>query len=96
MFLFFFLIFYVDVLEVQSIKPEAVQLVTSGYYFHDSWRPLDGANMHQFNESSTIVQCLKNKVINMFGDSTVRQWFEYLIAFVPGQEFSLFYFFICL
>lgn len=41
--------------------------------------------MRQFNQSSAIVQCLKNKVINMYGDSTVRQWFEYLIAFVPGE-----------
>lgn len=97
MFLFsFFLIFFVDTLETQSIKPEAVQPVTSGYYYHDSWRPLDGANMQHFNHSSVIVQCLKNKVINMFGDSTVRQWFEYLAASVPGQYFSLLFFFICL
>lgn len=80
--------FFADVFEIQSFKPEAFQLVSSGYYYRDSWRPLDGANMHQFNESSAIVQCLKNKVINMFGDSTVRQWFEYLIAAVPGQYFS--------
>lgn len=40
--------------------------------------------MRQFNDSSAITQCLKNKVINMYGDSTVRQWFEHLIAFVPG------------
>ncbi|XP_029705100.1 NXPE family member 3 [Takifugu rubripes] len=72
-----------DELGVQSIKPESVQLVTSGYYYQNSWRPLDGANMHQFNDSSAISQCLKNKVINMFGDSTVRQWFEYLIASLP-------------
>lgn len=78
--------------ELQSFKPEAVQLVSSGYYYRDSWRPLDGANIHQFNESSAIVQCLKNKVINMFGDSTVRQWFEYLIAAVPGQYFFFFWF----
>lgn len=91
--LFPFLHLNVDVLEVQSIKPETVQLVTSGYYYHDSWRPLDGAIMHQFNESSAIVQCLKNKIINMFGDSTVRQWFEYLIATLPGVYFNVFLFF---
>lgn len=66
------------------MKPESVQLVTSGYYYQNVWQPLDGANMHQFNDSSAISQCLKNKLINMFGDSTVRQWFEYLIASVPG------------
>lgn len=66
-------------------KPvQSVQLATSGYYYQDSWRPLDGAKMDQFNDPSALTQCLRNKVINMFGDSTVRQWFEYLIASVPG------------
>ena len=41
--------------------------------------------MRQFNESSAITQCLRNKVVNMFGDSTVRQWFQYLIESAPGQ-----------
>ena len=41
--------------------------------------------MRQFNESSAITQCLKDKVIYMYGDSTVRQWFEHLLAFVPGE-----------
>lgn len=42
--------------------------------------------MRQFNESSAVTYCLKNKVINMYGDSTVRQWFEYLIALAPGER----------
>lgn len=79
---YWFSVFYVDELGVQSLKP--VQLATSGYYYQGSWMPLDGAKMHQFNDPSVLAQCLKNKVINMFGDSTVRQWFEYLIASVPG------------
>lgn len=77
-------VFSADEFGGQSIKPESVQLVTSGYYYQNSWRPLDGANMRQFNESSAVAQCLRNKVVNMFGDSTVRQWFEYLVASVPG------------
>ncbi|MEQ2166261.1 NXPE member 3 [Goodea atripinnis] len=32
------------------------------------------------------LKCLRNKVINMYGDSTVRQWFEYLITSVPGEQ----------
>ncbi|XP_071333373.1 NXPE family member 3 isoform X2 [Trachinotus anak] len=76
--------------ESSSIKPEPVELAPSGYYYADSWRALGGFTMRQFNESSAITQCLKNKVINMYGDSTVRQWFEYLIAFVPElKEFNL-------
>lgn len=70
--------------ESSSIKAETIRLDTSGYYYQDSWRPFGGVKMRQFNDSSAITQCLKNKVINMYGDSTVRQWFEHLIAFVPG------------
>ena len=71
--------------ESSSINPEPIKLAPSGYYYEDSWRPLGGVTMRQFNESSAIIQCLKDKVINMYGDSTVRQWFEYLIASVPGE-----------
>uniref|UniRef100_A0A8C5BMX2 NXPE C-terminal domain-containing protein n=1 Tax=Gadus morhua TaxID=8049 RepID=A0A8C5BMX2_GADMO len=42
--------------------------------------------MEEFDAKS-ITQCLTGKVINMYGDSTMRQWFEYLRAFVP--EFNL-------
>ncbi|XP_034042282.1 NXPE family member 3 [Thalassophryne amazonica] len=73
-----------------SVKPEPVQPASSGYYYEDSWRPLGGIKMHRFNDSSAVTQCLKDKVIHMYGDSTVRQWFEYLNAFVPGlKEFNL-------
>lgn len=68
------------------MKPEAFDFAPSGYYYEDSWRPLGQITMHRFNQSSAVAQCLKNKVINMYGDSTVRQWFEYLIAFVPGEQ----------
>lgn len=77
-----------DKLEVESssVKQESVKVAPSGFYYEDVWRPLDGVKMRQFNESSAIMQCLKNKVINMYGDSTVRQWFEYLIAHAPGKD----------
>uniref|UniRef100_H3D8R3 Neurexophilin and PC-esterase domain family, member 3 n=1 Tax=Tetraodon nigroviridis TaxID=99883 RepID=H3D8R3_TETNG len=73
-----------------SVKPDAVPLGTSGFYYRGSWRPLDGTSMHQFNGSSAVVRCLRNKVVDMFGDSTVRQWFEHLIASVAElKEFNL-------
>lgn len=78
--------FFSDTFQVErSVKAEPVKLATSGYYYQESWRPLGGLTVQQFNESSAVIQCLKNKVINMFGDSTVRQWFEHLVAFAPGQ-----------
>nr|XP_020465010.1 NXPE family member 3 [Monopterus albus]XP_020465011.1 NXPE family member 3 [Monopterus albus]XP_020465012.1 NXPE family member 3 [Monopterus albus]XP_020465013.1 NXPE family member 3 [Monopterus albus] len=74
--------------ESSSIKPDPVS--PSGYYYEDMWRPLNGFTMRQFSESSAIIQCLKNKVVNMYGDSTVRQWFEYFIGLVPElKKFNL-------
>lgn len=58
----------------------------AGYYFHNSWRPLTGAVIKQFNDSSAVTHCLRGKIIYMLGDSTVRQWFQYLTAFVPGKS----------
>ncbi|XP_058248222.1 NXPE family member 3-like [Hemibagrus wyckioides] len=63
---------------------------TSGFYFHNVWRPLRGAALQQFNDSSAITQCLRGKIIYMLVDSTVRQWFEYLTASVPTlKEFNI-------
>ncbi|XP_076015150.1 NXPE family member 3 isoform X2 [Genypterus blacodes] len=77
-------------MESSSTKPEPIKVTPSGYYYGGSWRPLGGVTMRQFNDSSAITQCLRGKVINMYGDSTVRQWFEYLNAFVPElKEFNL-------
>ncbi|XP_059894740.1 NXPE family member 3-like isoform X1 [Gadus macrocephalus] len=73
-------------LENRSIKPEPVKYNPSGYYYKGSWRSFDGTPVRQFDAKS-ITQCLTGKVINMYGDSTMRQWFEYLRAFVP--EFNL-------
>ncbi|XP_029386377.1 NXPE family member 3 isoform X2 [Echeneis naucrates] len=76
--------------ESSSIKEEPIKVTPSGYYYANSWRALGGVTMRQFNETSAITQCLRNKVINMYGDSTVRQWFEYFIAFLPElKEFNL-------
>ncbi|KAK2839951.1 hypothetical protein Q5P01_013691 [Channa striata] len=76
--------------ERSNIKPDPVKLEPSGYYYEGTWRSLSGIAVRQFNGSPSIIPCLRNKVINMYGDSTVRQWFEYLIATVPElKEFNL-------
>ncbi|XP_023192381.1 NXPE family member 3 isoform X2 [Xiphophorus maculatus] len=72
--------------ESSSVKTDPVKPKPSGYYLKDSWRPLGGTVMRHFNESAAITQCLRNRVINMYGDSTVRQWFEYLITLVPEMK----------
>ncbi|XP_041925586.1 NXPE family member 3 isoform X1 [Alosa sapidissima] len=77
--------------ELSLIRRDRSKLMPSGYYYQGSWRPLSGIPIQQFNDSSAITQCLRGKLFYMFGDSTVRQWFEYLNAFVPElKEFNLY------
>ncbi|XP_059211264.1 NXPE family member 3-like [Centropristis striata] len=67
-------------------KSSIVTSGPSGYYYQGAWRALDGTTVHQFNTASAITQCLKGKVVLMYGDSTIRQWFTHLIAALPGLK----------
>uniref|UniRef100_A0A3B4FDF0 Neurexophilin and PC-esterase domain family, member 3 n=1 Tax=Pundamilia nyererei TaxID=303518 RepID=A0A3B4FDF0_9CICH len=64
-------------------QSSSVESKPSGYYYQDVWRALGGTTVHQFNTSSAITRCLKGKLVHMYGDSTMRQWFEYLNAALP-------------
>ncbi|KAM9328358.1 NXPE family member 3-like [Pholidichthys leucotaenia] len=62
----------------------------SGYYYWGAWRALSGTIVQQFYTPSAISQCLKGKMVHMYGDSTIRQWFEHLTKVLPGlKEFNL-------
>uniref|UniRef100_A0A672G4Z1 NXPE family member 3-like n=1 Tax=Salarias fasciatus TaxID=181472 RepID=A0A672G4Z1_SALFA len=50
----------------------------AGYYYKGLWNSLRGSTVKQFNNASAISQCLKNKVVLMYGDSTIRQWLDFL------------------
>ncbi|KAK9525446.1 hypothetical protein VZT92_016153 [Zoarces viviparus] len=70
-------------------KSSTVTSGPSGYYYQGVWRALGGTTVRKFN-ASTISQCLKGKVVHMYGDSTIRQWFEFFDATLPGlKEFDL-------
>ncbi|TRY59329.1 hypothetical protein DNTS_033556 [Danionella cerebrum] len=75
----------VTVLPASQVQTKSTHLefTPSGFYYQGLWRPLRGATMRQFNSSSLISQCLRGKMVYMYGDSTVRQWYEYLITHVP-------------
>uniref|UniRef100_A0A3Q4GWE6 Neurexophilin and PC-esterase domain family member 3 n=1 Tax=Neolamprologus brichardi TaxID=32507 RepID=A0A3Q4GWE6_NEOBR len=80
----------VTILPKQKGTSSSGESEPSGYYYQGVWRALDGSTVHQFNTSSAITQCLKGKVVHMYGDSTMRQWFEYLNASLPDlKEFNL-------
>ncbi|KAK7118067.1 hypothetical protein R3I94_021797 [Phoxinus phoxinus] len=55
--------------------------VPVGFYLEDVWKSFV-CNTQQFN-SSQMGNCLKNKIVYLVGDSTTRQWFEYLERTVP-------------
>uniref|UniRef100_A0A8C6V6Q9 Neurexophilin and PC-esterase domain family, member 3 n=1 Tax=Neogobius melanostomus TaxID=47308 RepID=A0A8C6V6Q9_9GOBI len=55
----------------------------SGYYYGNEWRPLGGPKVHQFNNAS-VIACLKGKQVHMFGDSTTRQFYEFITKKLPN------------
>ncbi|XP_073407761.1 NXPE family member 3-like [Dendrobates tinctorius] len=55
----------------------------SGFYYADKWTSLSCLGRH-FPLPADALACLKGKNIYMFGDSTLRQWFEYLEKFIPS------------
>ncbi|MEE6505907.1 hypothetical protein FKM82_007375 [Ascaphus truei] len=57
----------------------------SGFYFQDQWESRVCTNQH-FNDPSNVTACLSGKVVYMFGDSTLRQWWECLVDFVPSLQ----------
>ncbi|XP_066497983.1 NXPE family member 3-like [Hoplias malabaricus] len=54
----------------------------AGFYLNDRWTSLM-CNVQPFRSAQQIAACLKDKQILMMGDSTLRQWYEYLLETVP-------------
>uniref|UniRef100_UPI00398F71CD NXPE family member 3-like isoform X2 n=1 Tax=Pristiophorus japonicus TaxID=55135 RepID=UPI00398F71CD len=57
----------------------------SGFYYKDQWKSTT-CNIRRFDTPAKITDCLHRKIVYLFGDSTLRQWFEYLTDFVPGLK----------
>ncbi|KAM4697254.1 NXPE family member 3-like [Discoglossus pictus] len=57
----------------------------SGFYYQDVWKSRVCLAL-SFNHPSSVADCLRGKIIYMFGDSTLRQWWEYLVDFVPSLK----------
>ncbi|XP_078528004.1 NXPE family member 3-like [Lissotriton helveticus] len=57
----------------------------SGYYYKDIWASLSCSNK-QFRTQQAVSSCLREKIVYMFGDSTLRQWWEYLVDFIPSLK----------
>ncbi|XP_029437581.1 NXPE family member 3-like [Rhinatrema bivittatum] len=54
----------------------------SGFYLNDVWTSRV-CSSKRFPMPSDISRCLRRKIVYMFGDSTMKQWWEYLVHIVP-------------
>ncbi|KAL7849887.1 hypothetical protein SRHO_G00192360 [Serrasalmus rhombeus] len=62
----------------------------AGFYLHDNWMSLM-CRTQSFHTANQIAACLKDKQVLMMGDSTLRQWYEYLLKTVPTlKQLNLF------
>uniref|UniRef100_A0A8C5PCD6 NXPE C-terminal domain-containing protein n=1 Tax=Leptobrachium leishanense TaxID=445787 RepID=A0A8C5PCD6_9ANUR len=80
------LVYLISKLPVCKMGQEPPQ--PSGYYYQDKWTSLVCLAQH-FPQSADARACLRGRDIHMLGDSTVRQWFEYLEKFIPCEYFHL-------
>ncbi|XP_078416177.1 NXPE family member 3-like [Cetorhinus maximus] len=74
---------------VGKCVPGKPLLSPSGFYYQDQWIS-SSCKVQRFNTPASIRDCLSGKKVYIFGDSTIRQWFEYLTGFVSGlKKFDL-------
>ncbi|XP_031762014.1 NXPE family member 1 isoform X2 [Xenopus tropicalis] len=57
-----------------------------GYFFNNVWHPVF-CNLSTYEPHSLVDKCLSDKLIYLMGDSTIRQWIEYLPSIMKGLKF---------
>ncbi|XP_048201310.1 NXPE family member 3-like [Perognathus longimembris pacificus] len=57
----------------------------SGFYYQNKWHSLS-CSARSFSSVDSILDCLAGHVVHMMGDSTLRQWWEYLQDTVPSLK----------
>ncbi|XP_005413796.1 PREDICTED: NXPE family member 3-like [Chinchilla lanigera] len=57
----------------------------SGFYHGNVWRSL-GCSSRSFPTADSILGCLAGRIVHMMGDSTLRQWWEYLRDTAPSLK----------
>lgn len=78
--------------ERKKCRPGLHTPVPSGFYLDDVWTSFVCSTRHFTPRITT--QCLKDKEIYMMGDSTMRQWFDFLIKTVPSETLTFNYIYI--
>uniref|UniRef100_A0A671NGZ3 NXPE C-terminal domain-containing protein n=1 Tax=Sinocyclocheilus anshuiensis TaxID=1608454 RepID=A0A671NGZ3_9TELE len=69
---------------IEKCRSGMMTPVPAGFYLKDVWKSFV-CNTRQFS-SAQMGDCLKNKIVYLMGDSTTRQWFEYLERKVPDLK----------
>ncbi|XP_033977822.1 NXPE family member 3-like [Trematomus bernacchii] len=79
---------FVSVVPKKEDQPEAKSLILipgpSGHYYKGVWKAQGSPTVRQFDDPA-IRECLKAKKLHLYGDSTIRQWFEFFSQKIPGQ-----------
>ncbi|XP_061411375.1 NXPE family member 2-like isoform X1 [Lethenteron reissneri] len=57
----------------------------SGYFLKNVWHSSNCKNIH-FESETSVMNCLKGKRVFLLGDSTIRQWWEYIVRFVKDLK----------
>ncbi|KFO36847.1 Protein FAM55C [Fukomys damarensis] len=57
----------------------------SGFYHLNVWHSL-ACSSRSFPTANSILGCLASRIVHMMGDSTLRQWWEYLRDTVPSLK----------
>ncbi|MBN3301619.1 NXPE3 protein, partial [Amia calva] len=66
----------------QKCAPGLDTPVPAGFYFQDRWTSLV-CSARSFPSAEQKADCLRDKQLYMMGDSTLRQWFDYLWKNAP-------------
>ncbi|XP_035692009.1 NXPE family member 3-like isoform X2 [Branchiostoma floridae] len=65
--------------------PRLPQTASEGYWFNGNWTSLR-CKAGKFRTVESVTECLRNKTLFFRGDSTIRQWFRYLMLFLKLQQ----------
>ncbi|XP_032816893.1 NXPE family member 4-like [Petromyzon marinus] len=57
----------------------------SGYYLRNTWQSTY-CKTKQFKSPLSVLNCLKGKNVILLGDSTIRQWWEYIVSFIKDLQ----------
>uniref|UniRef100_A0A8C6TPU4 Neurexophilin and PC-esterase domain family, member 3 n=1 Tax=Neogobius melanostomus TaxID=47308 RepID=A0A8C6TPU4_9GOBI len=68
-------------------KTKKIKPGPSGYYYGHQWRPIGSPTVQQFNSTSVITACFKGKQLYLFGDSTIRQYYQHITKTLPSKTF---------